>query len=389
MSETEHWDQLNSIFDKGNLKESLEIISFIIQKSDHLSELARSSKTLAELHYSPSKDPQLRRTSGYALLSAHSQIQMGRFAPATALLDWLKTCKAPKEILDHLADSLSKTFSKEIETDRPQAMQRTPDEGIVGSKTQIPLFSGLSISETKTLIEGTKTKKLAPNEILFKEGDDPMAFYIVAEGEMGLFTEAGLKKDLKEGEFFGEIALLGNKKRTATLKAKTKVSLLEYSKSMLIDIFIHYPALEERLLRFYFWRVFQQLALQHPFFRDYCEEDLSHFFYLHKGNRVRAHTVLIQEEQPASRVLLLLDGEVEITQQGTPIGRAYPGDFLGEMGVLNSSRRSAQAATATVCDYLECPDYLFDSLCKQFPKLKSWLEEKAAHREAAKVSIHD
>jgi CRP-like cAMP-binding protein len=390
--EAGNWEVLNQIFIKGELQSSLDVIAESIREASNLSELARATKTMAELHLNPSKDPELKKSTGYALLSAYCQIELGRFAPATAMLDWLRTYKAPRPAIEHLADLLSKTFSQNLADGKTGVKSHSADRPVrttVPPKPKIPLFSGLTLSESRAVIEKTKTKILQPNEILFKEGDEASAFYIVAEGEMELSNSTGLHKILGEGEFFGEIAVLGNRKRTATLKAKSEVRLLEYSKSLLIDIFIHFPALEERLLKFYFWRVFLHVAAQHPFFKEYSEEALTHFFYLHEGRRAPPRTTLIQENLDAQRIYFLLDGTADVIQDGKVIAQLGAGQFMGEMGLLGKKTRSAQITTVSACDYLECPDYLFDSLCKQFPKLKPWLESQASERLISKVAISD
>ena len=59
--------------------------------------------------------------------------------------------------------------------------------------------------------------KLNAGTILFNKGDKGNYFYIIKEGKLELFTEYG-NKLLKANETFGELALIENKKRTATIK---------------------------------------------------------------------------------------------------------------------------------------------------------------------------
>ena len=61
-------------------------------------------------------------------------------------------------------------------------------------------------------------QKLQPNTILFKKGDKGNYFYIIKEGNLEIIAEYG-KKILNQDETFGELALIENKERTATVKS--------------------------------------------------------------------------------------------------------------------------------------------------------------------------
>lgn len=61
-------------------------------------------------------------------------------------------------------------------------------------------------------------QKLQPNITLFNKGDKGNYFYIIKKGKLELIAEYG-KKILNQDETFGELALIENKARTATVKS--------------------------------------------------------------------------------------------------------------------------------------------------------------------------
>ena len=65
----------------------------------------------------------------------------------------------------------------------------------------------------------------AAGEVLIREGEPGDLFYLVADGEVAVTTAAGFATTLRRGEGFGEIALLNNTPRTATVTASSDVSL--------------------------------------------------------------------------------------------------------------------------------------------------------------------
>ena len=78
--------------------------------------------------------------------------------------------------------------------------------------------------------ENLQTVRFKAGEVVFKQGDTPDFFYIIASGEAevrhGANREQQIIATLKPGDFFGEIGLLTEARRTAAVRAKTDLELL-------------------------------------------------------------------------------------------------------------------------------------------------------------------
>ena len=92
---------------------------------------------------------------------------------------------------------------------------------------KVDLFSFFEESTLKELCENCTELVLESNEILCREGALDNTMYLILEGELGIFK--GLKKVavLGPGKFLGEMSLIDSKPRSATVKAKTEVLLME------------------------------------------------------------------------------------------------------------------------------------------------------------------
>lgn len=90
------------------------------------------------------------------------------------------------------------------------------------------MFSSLNPKDRKAIMDAVVLVKLKAGETVIKEGDDGDSFYLVEDGELtcSKFLNPSDKKEtyLKtymQGESFGELALLYNAPRAATIVAKT------------------------------------------------------------------------------------------------------------------------------------------------------------------------
>lgn len=69
------------------------------------------------------------------------------------------------------------------------------------------------------------TQKFTANQIIVNEGDPANCFFIIKEGRVSAFKGERQVREIKEGESFGESALLYDCNRQMTIKAKTDVFL--------------------------------------------------------------------------------------------------------------------------------------------------------------------
>ena len=87
------------------------------------------------------------------------------------------------------------------------------------------LFKNKSLKLISSIIDNLEMMIIEKDTILFNKGDKGYYFYVIKEGKIELITEFG-PKTLNENDTFGELALIQNKKRTASAKAIEKCKLL-------------------------------------------------------------------------------------------------------------------------------------------------------------------
>ena len=85
----------------------------------------------------------------------------------------------------------------------------------------VSLFEELEGRELNQLADAFKERQFDPGDVIAEEGKSGVGFFVIAEGEAEVLVHGDSVDTLKAGEYFGEIALIDDGARTATVRAKT------------------------------------------------------------------------------------------------------------------------------------------------------------------------
>lgn len=94
---------------------------------------------------------------------------------------------------------------------------------------EVPLLSSLKPYERSKIADALDTVKHPAGSTIIQEGDPGDSFYLLESGEAEAYKNGidGPVKEYKRGDYFGELALLNDKPRQASVVAKTDVKIAE------------------------------------------------------------------------------------------------------------------------------------------------------------------
>ena len=94
-------------------------------------------------------------------------------------------------------------------------------EGAVELLKRVPIFSDLDRKELERVANSMKERTFGAGDTVTAEGQTGVGFFVIASGEAKVTVGGEDRRRLGPGDYFGEVALLNESARTATIKAET------------------------------------------------------------------------------------------------------------------------------------------------------------------------
>jgi CRP/FNR family transcriptional regulator, cyclic AMP receptor protein len=110
-----------------------------------------------------------------------------------------------------------------------------------------PFFAKLSRGELKQLAKATEDLEVGEGKVLTRQGDSGREFFVIIDGEATVTKDGKEIRRLGAGDFFGEIALLEDRPRTATVAAQTPLRFFVLTRQSFRSLLAHQPELEEKV----------------------------------------------------------------------------------------------------------------------------------------------
>ncbi|RKO90016.1 cyclic nucleotide-binding-like protein, partial [Blyttiomyces helicus] len=113
----------------------------------------------------------------------------------------------------------------------------------------LPLFKGCDESFLSSVTRAIKPVTLLKGWYIFRKGEDANEMYFIREGEVEVCSEDGkiVFVTLRSGAFFGEIAILQNCTRTASVRASKTSDLCFLTREDFSSLCASYPSVDAQI----------------------------------------------------------------------------------------------------------------------------------------------
>ncbi len=118
----------------------------------------------------------------------------------------------------------------------------------------VELFEGLGSDELKAIEAVAVHRKFSKNTVIINEDDNADSLYVIETGKVKVFLSDKAGKEyvintMEEGQYFGELALLDDEKRSASVMTLDNASFFIIYKNDFKELLQKYPAISITLLK--------------------------------------------------------------------------------------------------------------------------------------------
>lgn len=257
----------------------------------------------------------------------------------------------------------------------------------------VPFLKHLNPTERRQLLDVCRPRKFPyVGSYVVKEGERGSEFFILCRGTVTVSallpdgTDA-LLAELQPGGYFGEIALLEDISRTASVvTSERNCMLLVLSRSQFNKIVWSSNETTEILKAVGSRRLASNLKAM-PFFKDLDDEKIAKLSQLFEFWECPAGYEVFQEGKAGDDFHVIVRGRCRVScldvdkVNSIHLRDIGSGDFMGEVALLRSVVRTASVVALEPCIFLTLNSQRFKTLLEVSPSIATALEDVAADRE--------
>lgn len=263
-----------------------------------------------------------------------------------------------------------------VPPDLDAPLPRWPSRHTTGPVTPMPLLSSLDVEAFNALVPALSRRSLAPGEVLLAEGAVAEALFLVAGGELEVIKADEARGEvtlgsLRAGSVVGEMALVLDRPRTATVRAVRDAELIRVDLQPLRALAEARPAVRDALATFTRERVLATLIGTSPLFADLDQAARGAVLWRFTHRDALPDEVVLSEGEAPSGLFLVVEGGVQVLRDDALVAHLGPGDVFGEIALVQGGTTTATVVANTDTHLLLLARRDFEALCTEFPAVRT------------------
>lgn len=212
------------------------------------------------------------------------------------------------------------------------------------------LFKGLRADEKQECVNAFYKVELNEGDEATTQGDVGDNFFVVESGDLAIFVsvQPGAAPanygTLSSGDSFGELSLMYNTPRAATIRATSKCVLWAIDRQDFRNIHLHHKMLRKDQ--------FEKYLRQVPTLSHLTPQEISRLADAVEEEEFEKGTVIIREGEIGETFYIIVNGEVKYSKREEgEVGIGSSGSYFGHKALLTDEKR---AATVTATTKVSC-----------------------------------
>jgi CRP-like cAMP-binding protein len=270
----------------------------------------------------------------------------------------------------------------------PTVAALAPDGGSLASPGG---FGELPDVVRQRLVAAGEVRTLAPGTLLVREGEAGESLFVIESGEVRVLKRlAGRPPEIARlgaGAIVGEIAVMTDRRRHASVEAINEVRVIEIPRAAIAAAAEEHPVLAELLDNLVRERLLSNLMAVAPFFALLAADARAEVLARFRPRKVAAGAAVIEQGHAAHGLFLVVLGALELTVR-RPDGRSVrvatvgEGGHVGELALMTDGPEPASARALGPAELVCLPARDFYMVVADDPTLWTSLRGEAERRSA-------
>jgi CRP-like cAMP-binding protein len=239
----------------------------------------------------------------------------------------------------------------------------------------------------QALVANLQLVSLERGEVLYRESDPSDALYVIAEGEVAVQTEGPPRAEsrLGPGSFLGEVALMTDQPRTATVICTQQAELLRIDRHTLSRVLANHGDVLRAVLRFVRDRLVDRWMRTSPLFRPFNDAQRIELAAKFKFLEIDAGTVVLGTGSRPDGLYIVLAGQFLVLRNGSAVAQLGPGDLIGETALLSGGAFKSDVVARGKGLALCLPAQVFREVIMTHPHVLEYIGEQAEHSRRLQI----
>ncbi|MCA9944833.1 MAG: cyclic nucleotide-binding domain-containing protein, partial [Anaerolineales bacterium] len=246
---------------------------------------------------------------------------------------------------------------------------------------QADLFAGFDQEGVDELLKVMRRWRTRHNQVIAHAGREALYFYLIEEGEIGVFHNGVQQAVLATGGYFGTAALAGTGSYQFTYRALSPITLLVIHRDQFDPLLRADTTLARQVSS---GAQARGLLRQMPLFSSLSPQELASVDARLQPRRVAAGEQFVQQGAPRSHLYIVAEGEVEVfvteDDEERIIGKLGPGEHFGEYALFADTPYHASVRAVVDSRLLLLDEPKFDELVATCERMTHYVEQIGSGR---------
>lgn len=259
----------------------------------------------------------------------------------------------------------------------------------------IQIFSTLKRDAFAELFKRLTLIRYKPFQSIIRQGEQGHEVFFLARGTVSVMVRKSATSGAEDavrvarlgpGSLFGEMAIVSDDPRSASVICDTPVDALRLTRKDMDDLAGKMPHFAQVMAKFTQERMINNLLSTNPLFKPFDEESKKELLARFTGHEVPKGTIFLEEGNAGNGLYVILQGRAEVLKwngkEHVKVAELGPGDVAGEISVLFEEPVTATVRTKTKSTLLFLARELFLPLVETFPDVLAHFNKMAEERLA-------